>query len=69
MNSSEKLLKMLSGLIETGVLTSQDIARALLTSVKFNRDAFLVLYLNYPIILDSLQVISNSFVKINSIGT
>ncbi len=40
MNSSEKLLKMLSGLIETGVLTSQDIAKALLTSVKFNKEKF-----------------------------
>ena len=40
MNNSEKLLKMLSGLIETGVLTSQDIAKRLLTSVKFNKEKF-----------------------------
>ena len=40
MNNSEKLLKMLSGLIETGVLTSQDIAKGLLTSVKFNKEKF-----------------------------
>ena len=40
MNNSEKLLKMLSGLIETGVLTSQDISKALLTSVKFNKEKF-----------------------------
>ena len=38
MNNSEKFLKMLSGLIETGVLTSQDIAKGLLTSVKFNKE-------------------------------
>ena len=38
MNNSEKLLKMISGLIETGVLTSQDIAKGLLTSVKFNKE-------------------------------
>ena len=38
MNNSEKLLKMLSGLIETGVLTSQDIAKGVLTSVKFNKE-------------------------------
>ena len=38
MNNSEKLLKMLSSLIETGVLTSQDIAKGLLTSVKFNKE-------------------------------
>ena len=40
MNNSEKLLKMLSGLIETGVLTSQDIAKGLSTSVKFNKEKF-----------------------------
>ena len=40
MNNSEKLLKMLSGLIETGMLTSQDIAKGLLTSVKFNKEKF-----------------------------
>ena len=40
MNNSEKLLKMLSGLIETGVLTSQDIAKALLTTVKLNKEKF-----------------------------
>ena len=40
MSNSEKLLKMLSGLIETGVLTSQDISKALLTSVKFNKEKF-----------------------------
>ena len=38
MNNTEKLLKMISGLIETGVLTSQDIAKGVLTSVKFNKE-------------------------------
>ena len=36
--NSEKFLKILSGLIETGVLTSQDIAKGVLTSVKFNKE-------------------------------
>ncbi len=40
MNNSEKFLKILSSLIETGVLTSQDIAKGLLTSVKFNKEKF-----------------------------
>ncbi len=40
MNNSEKFLKILSGLIETGVLTSQDIAKGVLTSVKFNKEKF-----------------------------
>ena len=38
MNNPEKFLKMMSSLIEAGVLTSQDLAKALLTSMKFNRD-------------------------------
>ena len=38
MNNPEKFLKMMSSLIEAGVLTSQDLAKALLTSMKFNRE-------------------------------
>ena len=38
MNNPEKFLKMMSTLIETGVLTSQDLAKVLLTSMKFNRE-------------------------------
>ena len=37
MNNSEKILKMVSKLIETGVLL-QDVAKALLTSAKFNKE-------------------------------
>ena len=40
MSNPEKFLKMISKLIETGVLTSQDIAKSLLTSTKFNKDKF-----------------------------
>ena len=38
MNNPEKFLKMISSLIETGVLTSQDLAKGLLTSMKYNRE-------------------------------
>ena len=38
MNNPEKFLKMMSSLFETGVLTSQDLAKGLLTSMKFNRE-------------------------------
>ncbi len=38
MNNSEKILKMVSKLIETGVLTSQDIAKSIITSAKFNKE-------------------------------
>ena len=38
MNNPEKFFKMMSSLIETGVLTSQDLAKGLLTSAKFNRE-------------------------------
>ena len=34
----KKFLKMISSLIETGVLTSHDLAKGLLTSMKFNRE-------------------------------
>ena len=38
MNNSQKIIKMISGLIEAGILTSQDLKKELLTSIKFNRE-------------------------------
>ena len=38
MSKSEKFLKTLSGLIETGILTSKDIKKELSTDFKFKRD-------------------------------
>ena len=38
MNNSEKILKIVSKLIETGVLTSQDLAKSFITSAKFNKE-------------------------------
>ena len=38
MNNSEKILKLVSKLIETGVLTSQDVAKSIINSAKFNRE-------------------------------
>ena len=38
MNKSEKLFKFLSGLIENGVLTSQDLKKELLTNFQFQKD-------------------------------
>ena len=38
MNNSEKVLKLLSNLIETGILTSQDAKKELINSLKFKRD-------------------------------
>ena len=38
MNNSQKILKMISSFIEEGILTSQDLKKELLTSMKFNRD-------------------------------
>ena len=38
MNNSEKILKLVSKLIETGVLTSQDVAKSIITSAKFNKE-------------------------------
>ncbi len=38
MNNPEKFLKMMSTLIETGVLTSQDLKKELLTNFQFQKD-------------------------------
>ena len=38
MNNSEKIIKMLSGLIEGGILTSKDLKKELLTSLKFKKE-------------------------------
>jgi BMFP domain-containing protein YqiC len=38
MSNSEKLLKTLSSLIESGILTSQDIKKEISTDLKFKRD-------------------------------
>ena len=38
MNNSQKIIKMLSSFIEAGILTSQDLKKELLTSMKFNRE-------------------------------
>ncbi len=38
MNNSQKIIKMISGFIEAGILTSQDLKKELLTSMKFNRE-------------------------------
>ena len=38
MNNSEKVLKLLSTFIETGILTSQDAKKELVNNLKFKRD-------------------------------
>ena len=38
MNKSEKILKLLSNFIETGILISQDTKKELINSLKFKRD-------------------------------
>jgi len=41
MNNSEKVLKLLSNFIETGILTSQDAKKELTNSLKFKRDSLI----------------------------
>jgi len=48
MNSSEKILKLISNFIETGILTSQDAKKELINSLKFKRDN----------LIDKLQLVS-----------
>ena len=38
MNNSEKILKVISNLIETGVLTSKDIRKEISSDLKFKKD-------------------------------
>jgi len=38
MNSSEKFLKLVSDLLENGILTSQDAKKDLINNLKFKRD-------------------------------
>ncbi len=40
MNNSQKILKMISGFIETGILTSQDLKKELSTSITFQKENF-----------------------------
>ena len=38
MNKSEKLLKLISNFVETGILTSQDAKKELINNLKFKRE-------------------------------
>ena len=38
MNNSKKILEMISGFIEAGILTSQDLKKELSTSLKFKSE-------------------------------
>ena len=42
MNKSEKLLKILSSLIENGILNSRDIQKEVSTDLKFKRDKIIL---------------------------
>ena len=48
MNNSEKVLKLLSTFVETGILTSQDAKKELINNLKFKRDN----------LIDKLQLVS-----------
>jgi BMFP domain-containing protein YqiC len=58
MNNSEKILKLISNFVETGILTSQDAKKELINNLKFKRDK----------LIDQLQLVSrvefNVFKKI-----
>ena len=48
MNNSEKILKVLSNFVETGILTSQDAKKELINNFKFKRNN----------LIDKLQLVS-----------
>tara|TARA_B110000967_G_scaffold176114_1_gene189329 strand:+ start:40 stop:285 length:246 start_codon:yes stop_codon:yes gene_type:complete len=54
MNKSEKVLKLLSNFIETGILTSRDVKKELVNNFKFKRDN----------LIDKLQLVSREELNI-----
>tara|TARA_A100000164_G_C21659053_1_gene654032 strand:- start:174 stop:425 length:252 start_codon:yes stop_codon:yes gene_type:complete len=48
MKSSEKFLKLVSSIVENGILTSQDMRKEILTNLRFQKDS----------IIDSLKLVS-----------
>ena len=38
MNGSKKILNLLSSIVESGILTSEDLKKEIKTNLKFNRD-------------------------------
>jgi BMFP domain-containing protein YqiC len=54
MNNSEKILKLISNFIETGILTSQDAKKELINNLKFKRDN----------LIDQLQLVSREELNI-----
>ena len=54
MNSSEKILKLISNFVETGVLTSQDAKKELINNLKFKRDD----------LIDKLELVSREELNI-----
>ena len=54
MNKSEKVLKLLSNFIETGILTSRDVKKELVNNFKFKRDN----------LIDKLQLVSRDELNI-----
>jgi len=40
MDNSQKILKMISGFIEAGIITTQDLKKELSTSLKFQKENF-----------------------------
>jgi BMFP domain-containing protein YqiC len=53
-NNSEKILKLISNFIETGILTSQDAKKELINNLKYKRDN----------LIDTLQLVSRDELNI-----
>ena len=54
MNNSEKILKLLSNFIETGILTTQDAKKEVINNLKFKRDN----------LIDKLELVSREELNI-----
>ena len=66
MSNSEKILKAISNLIETGVLTSKDIRKEISTDLKFKKDK--IIKTNIPnskkINIDNFSIKKEGFIPL-----
>ena len=71
MSDKEKILKTLSSLIETGILTANDVKKELVTNFKFKKDSLLnqldlVSRDEFEILK---KIVENQEIKINKLST
>ena len=59
MNSSKKILELISSFVEKGILTTEDIRKEFFTELKFKKDN----------LIDKLQLVSREEFNISNVST